>query len=703
MLRRFQSPHDLVPRTHLLSNGSYAVMITSAGSGYSRWRDLAITRWRADVTCDPWGSYIFLRDAKSGEVWSAGYQPSGIEPDRYDVTFSEDRAEIVRRDGRVVTSLAIAVSPEDDAEVRRVSISNLDNRDREIEVTSYAELVLAVHAADLAHPAFSKLFVQTEFVADAGTLLATRRRRSPSEPEVWAAHLAVVEGEAVGDLEFETDRARFIGRGCGISAPAAMIEGRALTNTAGTVLDPIFSLRRRVTVPPGGTVRVAFWTLVASSRSELLDLADKHRDPTAFERAITLSWTQAQVQLQHLGVSSDEAHLFQRLANRVLYSDPTLRPSPDRLKQNSLGPQVLWPHGISGDLPIVLVRIDEEEDLVIVRELLRAHEYLRMKQLAVDLVILNERPPSYAQDLQNALDAVVRSHQPRLPAGGEGTRGKVFIVRADLATIEARIALQAVARAVLLSRRGSLAEQVKRLKEPKPATPPPARRSSPRRLPEPTLRRSDAEFFNGLGGFAGGGREYVTVLGEGQWTPAPWINVIANPTLGFQASVEGGGYTWSINSRENQLTPWSNDPVVDRPGEIIYLRDEVSGELWGPTALPIRENGTIYVVRHGQGYSRFEHASHGISLELLQYVPVDAPIKIARLKIRNNSGRRRSLSVTAYVEWVLGTSREASAPFVVTEIDAVSGAMLARNSWRTEFGARVAFADSGRATAGMDG
>jgi len=579
-IRRFHSPHDLVPRTHLLSNGKYTVMITAAGSGFSRWHDLAVTRWHEDVTCDSWGTYVFIRDVNSGKVWSAGFQPAGVEADSYEVEFSEDRAEIVRRDGSITTTLEVAVSPEDDAEVRRVSISNLGNRVREVELTSYAEIVLAPEASDTAHPAFSKMFVQTEFDAEVGALLATRRLRSPTDAPVWAAHLAVAEGESVGEIQFETDRARFLGRGRDVRDAISVIDGRPLTDTVGAVLDPIFSVRRRLRIQAGATARVAFWTIVAPTRAEALDLVDKHHDSTAFERAVTLAWTQAQVQLHHLRVDADEAHLFQRIANRVLYSDPTLRPSSDLLKRGAGGQSKLWPSGISGDLPIVLVRIDEIGDLGIVRELVRAHEYWRMKQLGVDLVILNERSPSYDQDLQVALEAMVRSSPARSSSDGQGACGNVFVLRSDLVSVELRNVLQTVARAVLLSRRGTLSEQVKRLEMFEPAAAPPPRRTPATGRAEISTPRRDLEFFNGLGGFAADGREYVTILGEGQWTPAPWINVIANPSFGFQVSVEGAGYTWSINSQQHQITQWSNDPVSDRPGEVIYVHDLDTDELW---------------------------------------------------------------------------------------------------------------------------
>jgi cyclic beta-1,2-glucan synthetase len=578
-------------------------------------------------------------------------------------------------------------------------------------LTSYAEVVLSQPASDRAHPAFSKLFVQTEFLADVGALLATRRRRSPDEPEIWAAHLAVIEGESPDEVQWETDRARFLGRGRQIRSPICMMDDRPLSRTVGTVLDPIFSLRCRVRIPPGTTVRVAFWTMVAPSRREVLDLADKHHDPMAFDRAVTLAWTQAQVQLHHLGVGAEEAHLFQHLASHILYSNLSLRPRSEVLRRNESGQSVLWAHRISGDLPIVLVRIDEPEGLEIVRQLLRAHEYWRMKLLAVDLVILNEQPQSYYMDLQGMLETILRTNESQLRPQPEGktTQGNIFILRADLVSLDVRLLLQSAARAVLLSRRGSLSEQ---LNYQEKIDPPPLQRlvsfplhardwvkdklnaARTENAPGETVPPAQAtEFHNGLGGFAADGNEYVTILGDKQWTPAPWINVIANPSFGFQVSTEGSGYTWSMNSRENQLTPWSNDPVGDRPGEVFYIRDEQTGILWSPTALPIREEVGQYIARHGQGYSRFEHSSHGISLELSQYVPLNDSIKISRLKIRNNSRRTRRLSVTAYLEWVLAASRDASAPFVSTEIDPVTGALFARNPWRTEFRNRVAFAD----------
>ena len=699
-MRRLTGPHIGVPATHLLSNGRYAVMLTASGSGYSRWRDIAVTRWREDTTRDDWGSFIFLRDTQNGSIWSIGTHPAGMEPDSSEVIFSEDHAEFLRRDGTLTTAMDVLISSEDDGEVRRVSVTNGGRRARDIEITSYAEIVLTTPAADAAHPAFAKMFIQTEHLPEFGALIATRRQRSHDEPRIWAAHFAVFEAIASADLQYETDRARFIGRGRSIDDAAAIVDGGPLSKTVGTVLDPVFSLRQRVTIAPGKVARVAFWTVVATTRAELLDLIDKHHDRSAFDRAKTLAWTQAQVQLRHLDVTAEEAADFQRLAAPILYADQRFRAGSEIIARGAGSQSGLWPQAISGDFPIVLLRIDELEDIAQLRQLLRAHEYWRLKRLSVDLVIVNDRVSSYVQDLQIAIETAVRTSQSRPRYGTEPTHGAIFALRADLMTAETRALLQSVARVSLLARRGSIADQLTRLRASR-GWPAVERRREPAlpatRPPQSSVQRG-LVFFNGLGGFDKNGREYVTILNSGEATPAPWINIVANPGFGFQVSATGSGFTWARNSRENQLTAWSNDPVMDPAGEALYIRDEGTGDVWTPTAQPVRDGGT-YIARHGFGYSRFEHEVGGIEAVLVQFVPVADPIKISRLTLRNLSVTSRRLSVTAYTEWVLGTARGVSGPFITTDIDVATGAMFARNPWSIAFSGRVAFADlSGRQT-----
>jgi cyclic beta-1,2-glucan synthetase len=688
-VRRLYSVHTAAPVTHLLSNGRYAVMLTAAGSGYSVSNKAAVTRWREDPTRDDWGSFIYLRDADSGTVWSAGHQPTLANPDRYEVRFAEDRARIARTDGPIGCVLEVIVSPEDSVELRRLVLANNGARTREIEITSYSEIVLASGAEDAAHPAFSKLFVETEYFAPARALIARRRPRDPEAAHLWAAHVVALGPGSASEIEYETDRRAFVGRTCSIRAPLAVMDGRPLTNTTGPVLDPIFSLRTRVRLAPDESVGVTFATMTAQSREEIETLADKYHDPAAYERASTLAWTHAQVQLHHLDVSSEQARTFQQLASRVLYSDPALRPGSEFLKTNRLGPSALWRFGISGDRPIVLLRVDSSEDREIVGQLLRAHEFWRSKRLAVDLVILNEKATSYLEDVQVFVETMVNAYAPRLQPGSDAV-GSIFVLRADRLSPRERALLACAARAVLVAGQGSVAEQVPQGERPllnrRRAPPISARTDSSASPAVPPL-----EFANGLGGFVRDGQEYAIVLAPGKTTPAPWVNVIANPQFGFIVSESGCGYTWSGNSRQNQLTPWSNDPVADSSGEAFYLRDEDSAELWSPTALPIRLDGATYVAYHGQGYSRFEHHSHGIASTLLEFVANEDPVRIARLELRNDSSRRRRIAVCRYLEWQLGANRGAHAHFIVTEV-AGGGIVQATNPWNEEFGEAVAVA-----------
>ncbi len=689
MMRVFTNPTPPAPEIHLLSNGRYHVVISSAGSGYSRWRDLAVTRWREDATRDCWGMFVYLRDPATGEFWSTAYQPTLRATKGYEAIFTQARAEFRQRHGGLHVHTEISVSPEDDVELRRITITNRSPVARVIELTSYAEVVLASPTADAAHPAYSNLFVQTEFARETSAILCTRRARSLEEKPPWLLHLMAGQEGEQGDISCETDRATFIGRGRTLANPAAMQDISPLSNSVGSVLDPIISLRRTVSLPPFATAVMNLILGATESREAALALVEKYQDSRMTDRAFDLAWTHSQVTLHHLNATEKEAQLYGSLAGALIYADPARRARPGVLLKNRRGQNGLWSYGISGDAPIVLLHISDTKRIEIVRQLIQAHSYWRMKGLAVDLVILNEDSSVYRQTLQDQIT--------RLISSGSETQimdkpGGIFVRRLEQIPDEDRLLLQSAARIVLNDEKGTLKEQLEHRSVLEPSIPAlTPTRSGAVHVPAPLAQR-ELIFANGFGGFTRDGREYVITLQDGQMTPAPWINVLANPDFGTAISESGAAYTWAENAREFRLTPWSNDPVQDTTGEALYIRDDETGQFWSPTPLPAR-GAAPYVIRHGFGYTVFEHTEHGIASELWVYVAIDAPVKFTVLKLRNTSGRPRRVSVTSYWEWVLGELRHKSLLHVQTEVDLKTGALLARNYYNTEFSDRIAFID----------
>jgi len=709
-VRVFSSPDTPVPEVQLLSNGRYHVMITNAGGGYSRWKDLAVTRWREDSTCDNWGTFCYLRDVTSGEFWSTAYQPTLKRPanqsNKYEAIFSDAKAEFRCRDHDVDTHTEIAVSPEDDIELRRITITNRARIRRTIDVTSYAEVVLAPSASDALHPAFSNLFVQTEIIRQQGAILCTRRPRSLDEQPPWMFHLMAVHGADVGEASYETDRMQFIGRGGTIADPQAMRGAAgfftgALSGSQGSVLDPIVAVRYRITLDPEESATINIVSGIGETRDVCLGLVEKYQDRSLADRVFELAWTHSQVLLRQLNATEADAQLYGRLAGSVIYANSSLRAEPGVIINNRRGQSGLWGYSISGDLPIVLLQIEEPANINLVRQLVQAHAYWRLKGLAVDLVIWNEDHAGYRQLLQDQIMGLIAAG---VEVNVTDQPGGIFVRPADQISNEDRILLQTVARAIITDSRGTLAEQINRrslVEVTVPLlTPTRTHRSEP--LAIAALPRHDLTFFNGLGGFTPDGREYIITTTHGQVTPAPWVNVLANPHFGTVISESGLAYTWSENAHEFRLTPWHNDPVSDSSGEAFYIRDEERGHFWSPTPLPSR-GATPYVTRHGFGYSVFEHTERGIHTEVWVYIALDAPIKFTVLKVRNESGRSRRLSATGYAEWVLGDLRPKTTMHVVTEVDPNSGALFARNSYNTEFTDRVAFFDVDDATRTVSG
>ena len=689
-VRVLNNPNTPLPEVQLLSNGHYHVMVTNAGGGYSRHQDLAVTRWREDTTCDPWGTFCYIRDVASGEFWSTAHQPTLAPAEHYEAIFSEGRAEFRRLDHEFETHIDIVVSPEDDIELRRIRITNNANTRRTLDVTSYAEVVLAPAVADALHPAFSNLFVQTEIVEPLQAILCTRRPRALQEKTPWLFHLlAVHEGESSA-ISYETDRAQFIGRGNSLVAPHALTACTALSGSVGAVLDPIVAIRHCITLEPEASVTLDLVIGVADTRAASLELVEKYRDRRLADRVFDLAWTHSQVVLRQLNASEAEAQSYGRLANSVIYSHAFLRADASIISSNHRGQSGLWAHAISGDLPIVLLQINDLENIELARQLVKAHAYWRLKGLAVDLMIWNEDRDGYRQLLQEQImglitwgvEAQVLDHP-----------GGIFVRHADQISSEDRILIQSVARVILSDSQGTLAEQINRRSSRVVRVPrlkPSLCHVVPTRATLPP--RPDLILFNGLGGFTADGREYVITPPVGQTTPAPWVNVLANPHFGTIISNSGQAYTWAENAHEFRLTPWHNDPVSDASGEALYLRDEDSGHFWSPTPLPRAGTGA-YISRHGFGYSVFEHHEGDIHTELIVFVALDAAVKCSLLKIHNAANRERRLSVTGYVEWVLGDLRPKSTPYIITECAAGCGALLARNAYSPEFAERVSFFD----------
>ena len=515
------------------------------------------------------------------------------------------------------------------------------------------------------------------------------------EPAHWMFHLMALHGTKSEEVSYETDRLKFIGRGNTPANPQAMNWSanisETLSNTEGSVLDPIVAIRCRVKLDAGESITIDIVSGISETRDKTLSLAEKYHDHSLADRVFNLAWIHSQVVLRQINASEADAQLYGRLAGSVIYSNSSLRAEPKIIAKNRRGQSSLWGYAISGDLPIVLLRIGDYANIELVRQLEQAHAYWRLKGLRVDLMIWNEDNAIYRQFLHDQIKGMITA--------GTETKvidkpGGIFVRTGDQISNEDRILLQTVAHIVIKDTWGTLAEQINRRSLMEAVVP---RFRPTRALPAEiqktkALTHHDLIFENGLGGFTPDGREYVITTKPGSVTPAPWVNVLANPHFGSIISESGSASTWSENAHEFRLTPWYNDPISDLSGEAFYIRDEETGHFWSPMPLPCR-GATPYITRHGFGYSVFEHIEEGIRSELWIYVAIDAPVKFTVLKVSNKSGRFRSLSVTGYVEWVLGDLRSKTMMHVTTEVDMGSGALFARNSYNTEFADRVAFFD----------
>lgn len=660
--RNYGVPESAPPKCHILSNGNYSVMLTNGGGGHSKYNSIYINRWRKDAISGRYGTYLFLKKLETNKIWSTTYEPLKSEADEYKAIFTQGKVEFIRVDDDIYTHTKIIVSSEDNVEMRNITITNHGRDAATLEVTSYLETIITEYAADISHPAFSNLFVITEVILEYNCLISKRRARDDKKGNKYTFSTMIVEGETIGSTQYETNRENFIGRGRNISNPRAL--EKPLSNFAGVVIDPIMSLIKTVKIEGGKSATISLITGFEENREDAIETVKKHQEKSSIARAFQLAATRSQVETTYLNLTTNEINCYQEMISHILYASSLRRKYASTIMKNSKSQRGLWVYGISGDIPIILVCISKVEDIDIVKEALKAHEFWKMKGLEVDLVIMNEDEASYLQPVQRLVKEVVLS--------GYGKHildqtGGVFIREANTMPVEDVDLFYTVARIIVKGELGSIKSQV-------------AQEYNEYQLSSKACFKKraivylnddetpDLDFFNEYGGFSKDGKEYVIKLKENTYTPAPWVNVIANSEFGFTVTESGAGYTWSENSRENKLTPWTNDPVSDSPNEIMYIRDEESGDIWTVTPLPIRESES-YTVRHGLGHTTFEHKSNGISQNLTLFVANKDSIKINLLKIKNLSNDKRKLSLYYYVRPVLGVSEEITNQYIITEMD----------------------------------
>jgi cyclic beta-1,2-glucan synthetase len=692
-----------MPLAHYLSNGRYHTLLSNAGGGYSSWQEVALTRWRPDIILDNWGQWLYLQDLDSGAVWSAGLQPTAARPAHQELLFHPHMVEFRRYENQIALQMSVAIAPEDDVEIRHVNLTNDSDRPRRLRLTSYAEVVLGPAAADQRHPAFANLFVESEYLPDLHALLFRRRPRSANDEPLFLLHMLLFDDVGAGlvpalERGYESDRAKFLGRGRTSRNPAALTDG--LSQSSGATLDPVMALSQTVSLAPHTSTRLAFITLATPSRRQALAWAARYRQWLMLDRAFNRARSLAEQELRLLEITSPQLEQMQRLLSLLLYPHPARRANADILAANSLGQPGLWAFGISGDYPILLVQLHQEADGELLLELLRAHAYWRRRDLKIDLVILNQQESNYGQEMQGFIYHLIHRTQSE---SWLNRRGGLFVLREDQMSLADRILLKTTARALLDGSQGTLERQLASLLQQAPPLPAFTATLDSAVAPSPTPplpRPTDWQFDNGLGGFSADGKEYQIYLPPGATTPAPWINVVANETVGFAVSETGGGFTWAVNSGENRLTAWRNDPVSDVPSELLYLRDEETAELWSPTPQPAPDNDP-YLVRHGAGYTIFQHHSHGLKQETRLFVAPDDPIKVIQVRLENSSQRPRRLTLTLCAEWALGTNRESSQPYLIPSYDRERFALLARNPYNSEFGERVAFVAASKAPHGF--
>lgn len=685
-IRQFKTPNTLYPRGNLYGNGKYSMFITNTGSGYSKYKNTYINRFIADSSFDNTGSYIYIKDIDKNQIWSATYQPTLATPNDYEVKYYSDLALFTRVDDQVSSSLGIFIPPDKTFEVRELTLQNLSSKARNLELTSYSEIMLDEYLNGISHPTFNKLFIET--AVESEVLIATRRLRNENENQKYAFHFILDMDLDSSVHSYETDRNKFIGRTNTIQNPIAL--SKELTNTTGTVLDPIFSIRKRISLGPNELKKIYYIYGYADRHSDIMPVKDLLMAEDSIAELKMKTRNHASIIRNHLAIDIKQEVFFQKILSRIVFPESLMR-EPVVLRKGLEGDKrELYKYGLSGESSMLSIKVNCK-NAELVRNMILLHEYLRLNNFNLDLIFIIDEERGYTHPLEDHVSQIVNNSLSNLYLNSEN--GVHIIDGSKLSSNERKVILS-LSKIVLDSSLGSVEDQInmssrygiESLQKNTISTP---RYPAEPNLPSTIKATTDLTFYNGIGGFTAEGKEYQMTIEPNRGTPLPWSNIIANKHFGTLVTESGLGYTWAQNSQLNKITPWSNDFVTDDQGEVIYLKNIKSKKYWSATPLPCKNSS--FQVSHTQGYSTYSSTYEGISHTLTVFVAVDSPVKILKLEISNDQSTNVDLEISYFVDWVLGENKQKTGADLDVSFNAKNSCIYAINPYQTSVKPGVAF------------